>query len=154
MNILTVDDLEGRHESIAFRLRPLVATYRRRYHADDPTDADLAWADVVFLDHDMCQRDYRGGIVLEPDPKRNCPNPIGKAGPLAACGCPSGANLARRMAEGVARPRVVVHTANPPGGAEMVATLERAGFRVLYAPASRWHATDWDKVRAFVEGLS
>lgn len=95
MNILTVDDLEGRHQSIAFRLQPLKATYRRRYHADDPSDDDFAWADVVFLDHDMCQQDYRGGIVLEPDPKRNCPNPVGKSGPLAACGCPSGANLAR-----------------------------------------------------------
>lgn len=150
MNVLIVDDMPARHDAIMGRIGLRGFSYRCCYTADEPTDGDFAWADAVFLDHDMCQRDYSGGVVIPHDPNRGCPNPRGAPGPLAECGCPTGLDLVRRMVRMQHRPAVVVHTANPPGGADMVRELEAAVFKVQYAPASRWVRTDWHALRAWI----
>lgn len=148
MNVLTVDDWQHRHETIASSVRRagFTAEIRTRSGPASVTDDDLAWARLVFLDHDMCQRNYtaEGGLWV-PDDARPCPAPVaGGTNKLDLhCGCPTGMDLVRRMVAGPARPAVVVHTANPVAAPQMVATLAEAGFRVAAMPATAWGRTDW-----------
>lgn len=148
LRVLSVDDVQHRHETIerSMRRAGFDAVFRTRSGPAHVTDDDLGWARLVFLDHDMCQREYtREGGIYVPDDARPCPSPV--AGGTNAldlyCGCPTGMNLVRRMVAQPHRPAVVVHTANPVAGPQMVAALADAGFVVAAMPASAWARHDW-----------
>lgn len=144
--VLTVDDWPHRHERIEAMLRRAGVRFeaRNRLGPQYVTDDDLAWASVVFLDHDMCQRVAPGGIYMGPytdgDP---CPNITGDR-----CGCPTGMDLVQRMIELPARPIVVVHSANQAAGPEMVRELGAARFRVHRVHGDR---LTWFDPRRLVE---
>jgi len=158
LRVLSVDDWQHRHENIAAGLRRagFDATVRMRSGPAHVTDDDLAWARLVFLDHDMCQSHYTkvSGIYV-PDTERPCPSPVaGGTNKLDTyCGCPTGMDLVRRMAAQPHRPAVIVHTANSVAGPQMVATLAEAGFVVASMPASSWARHDWRAaVRRVLDG--
>lgn len=145
LRVLTVDDWQHRHDRIASELRRAGFGFevRQRSGPAAVTDDDLAWARLVFLDHDMCQRQFTeaGGLLgglFVPDDSRPCPSPVGQH-----CGCPTGTDLVRRMVAAPWRPAVLVHTANNVAGPIMVAELASAGFVVAALSASRWAWFDW-----------
>lgn len=149
LRILTVDDDPHRHERIrreasAAGLGPV--EFRERSGPASVTDDDIAWARLVFLDHDMCQRGVtRAGLLFVPDPKEPCPNPVERGSNHLDlhCGCPTGLDFVRRLTTGSPRPAVVVHTANAVAIDGMVAELSRAGFAAVKLPASAWGRVDW-----------
>ena len=151
LRVLTVDDYESRHERIVREMTRagVRAEFRHRYGPARVTDDDIAWAQLVWLDHDMCQRCYTAaGIVIVPDEGAPCPAPV-ERGTNALdlhCGCLTGMDLVRRMVALPHRPTVFVHTANPAAGPEMVRSLTDGRFRVGYMPASRWGWYDWRTV--------
>lgn len=148
LRVLIVDDWQHRHDTIVDRVRRagMRAEFRHRTGPGRVTDDDLAWAHVAFLDHDMCQRGVTAaGILVDPDDDMPCQAPVAIGGNSLDlhCGCPTGTDLVRRMAESEARPAVVVHTANTVEAPRMVAALADAGSLVRAMPASRWTGYDW-----------
>ena len=132
MRVLIVDDWSSRHDRIRSVLRLLGYPATGITSLSSPaqvSDEDLDVA-VCFLDHDMCQRDNDG----------ECPNATEQGASYLdpGCGCPTGLDLVKRMAELTYRPKVIVHTANPVGGPQMCETLRDHGFEFYYAPISLW----------------
>lgn len=125
--VLFVDDMPGRVERLRFvaAVAGVELDVVHRLHPGEVTDADLDGADVVMLDHDMCQA----------PPGEDCPT----ATPSEWCRCPDGQDLARRIIKRRRRMRCVVHSANLAGRAAMVAMLHRAGWPVTMHPVERWH---------------
>lgn len=136
MNVLIVDDWQNRHLKIksAFNLGGRYSDFRDRYSPTEVTIEDLEWADVVFLDHDMCKAPEGLG----------CPNPC-RPGTSAnfldeGCGCPTGMDLVNTMTskEGLKKLKCVVHTANPTGGKNMAQSLFGMGFPTAWSPVPTW----------------
>lgn len=139
LRILIVDDDQGRHDRIVREVRKWsAAEFRHRHGATWVDDDDLAWARVVFLDHDMCERVFSRWIY-SPDNARPCPAPTA----AGHCGCATGMDLVRLMASLPYRPSVVVHTANPVAAPEMARTLLDAGFQAVRMAATAWGQCDW-----------
>lgn len=156
LRVLTVDDWQGRHDRIARELRGAGFTFdvRQRFGPMAVSDDDLAWARLVFLDHDMCQRQVTSAGLFVEDDSRPCPSPVAQGSNMldANCGCPTGMDLVRRMVTAPWRPAVMVHTANNVAAPGMVAALAEAGFAVAAFSASRWAWFDWrSAVRRVVE---
>lgn len=158
MKILIVDDWEQRHTTIADGLggRGKRHEFRSEYGPAWVTDEDLAWADAVFLDHDMCQTAYdsENGIWYLSG-TLPCPCPVsGGANALdPRCGCPTGMDLVKRMIALPHRPKALVHTANSVAGPEMVRKLSEAGFDVTYIPALAW-PLHWGRVEKWLTSTS
>lgn len=129
LRVLVVDDWQSRHALIrrVFSDSHTPACLEYRFGPEYVTDQDIETADVIFLDHDMCQAQYGA-----------CPNPV-QGGSLnfldENCGCPTGRDLVVRLTQQARRPRCVVHTANFVGGRVMVEGLRAAGFPVVQSPA-------------------
>lgn len=155
MNILIIDDAQSRHDAIVGFYRAHWPThpsyphrFEHRYRPRAVSRHDLAWADIVWLDHDMCRSSPRDGVAWGRD-GAPCPEPA----PRGGCGCPTGVDVARRLVRDVApdaRPvAVVVHSANTAGAANIVAVLRAGGVSSASAlPASRWASYDMGVVLA------
>lgn len=133
MKVLIVDDWDTRHHRVreVFRSAGRPAVFKSRMHPNAVTDEDILDAEVVFLDHDMCQ--------AEED--HDCPNPRVKPGENfldAHCGCPTGQDLVKRLVALPARPPCIVHSQNPVGGRAMAQGLLDAGFPVAWSPVTTW----------------
>lgn len=133
VRVLFVDDSIAR----LIKLRALVsqgggiARIAHRRSARAVADGDLGDADLVFLDHDMCEGEplFSEGSF--------CPT-SGRA----ECTCPTGLDVARRLAglvqKGLAAPAVVVQSLKYVGAAKIVDVLRDAKVDVQYAPVTHW----------------
>lgn len=120
MNILFVDDMVSRFSR--FRLNfPMSAKDQIRYkdRGEEVSVDDFRWADLVMLDHDMCERHY--GDYLCPRTKTN------------ACTCETGYDLLKRVIDQLAPNEVpaltVVHSLNPSGSENILNTLMDKDWR-------------------------
>lgn len=138
MRVLIVDDWKSRHSLIkgVFDRGNRPALFTSRMSPVEVTQEDMALADVIFLDHDMCR-------APEGEP---CPNYLpGKNGTNMldeGCGCPTGTDTVKKILDFAERtgkkPACVVHTANTTGGRHMAQALYDAGFPVAWSPVFTW----------------
>lgn len=151
LKVLSVDDDSVRHAAIYGYLRKLgyegrlQCTQRTCSDPAEVTDEDIAWADIVCLDHDMCQAvptRTEGGLYVT-----NCPQPLPGGGSFNLlndyCGCPTGRDMVGRMVRLPARPFVIIHTQNLRGGMVMRDNLLRQDFNANSYPADWWSETGW-----------
>lgn len=125
MNILLVDDDPQRFTFLRSRYGA-DHDYRERRNPNAVTDDDIAWAEAVSLDHDMCESETLGA-------------PCPRTGEGARCTCPDGVDMTNRLWKQPRRMPVIVHSANIPGGERMFACLRGAEFAVLHYPVT-WMA--------------
>lgn len=143
IRVLIVDDDPDRHTAIGCVLADLdrVGTEvecMSRYGPDTVKDEDLAGAQFMFLDHDMCQQGLmKQGRLFLPDPSLPCPNPTENGTNMlnSRCGCPTGMDLVKRIVALPHRPAVIVHTRNYKTGPKMADALLKAGFHHMELPA-------------------
>ncbi len=134
MNILIIDDWQSRHDLITYGLSRSGGTFEfeHRFSPEDTHPTDYRWADVLFLDHDMC-------CAPEGEP---CPQPNGHGKGSnclnKGCGCPTGMDAVRALCAQPTRPHVVVHTGNPTAGIRMSEILHAHGFSVVRSPEPGW----------------
>lgn len=133
LSVLILDDWQGRHDRIQDVLDTLPGveiTYQRRYAPEQVQPTDWHWADVVFLDHDMCLGPLKVGSLSAP-----CPS-TGVA--LSGCACPTGFDAVQALIRSGARPQCIIHSANPAGAQRMQFVLLDHQYDVHVAPISSW----------------
>lgn len=152
IKVLGVDDDASRHYNLRTQLLNLrlepgeVLQYTGKHGPGEVAEDDIAAADILFLDHDMCQSDtyYRKHGQRHPE---GCPqrlkSPDGFNLLNEWCGCPTGRDMVRRLISLPYRPLTFVHTLNRRGGATMDYALSRAGFTVSQFSEDQWYSADW-----------
>lgn len=135
MRIIIVDDMSNRHYVILREClkAQLVTELRSHYTAKSVSlGGDLSWAELVFLDHDMCEM-----TELNQHGAKLTRCPAATEGGIAACRCQTGLDVVRRMVALPNRPAVVVHSLNPVGAKQMAEELAAAGFKVALVPVTK-----------------
>lgn len=134
MNVLIIDDWQFRHDLITDGLSRSKGTFEveHRFSPDDTHPTDYRWADVLFLDHDMCCAP-EGEPCPQPNGHGNGSNCLNKG-----CGCPTGMDAVRALLAQPKRPHVVVHSDNLTEGKRMVNILRGHGVSAEWSPATGW----------------